>query len=113
MPAPPTATDSTSDVAGAWHQRLVLPCGVTLYQGDCLEILPEIEADAVISDPPYGMDWDTDHTRFQTGPNGDGPGRLSKQKHERIINDAEPFDPEPWLSWEKVVLCVPNEAFHP
>lgn len=27
--------------------------GVTLYQGDCREILPSLEADHVISDPPY------------------------------------------------------------
>ena len=35
-----------------------------LYQGDCFDILPKVasEADAVISDPPYGItmcDWDT------------------------------------------------------
>jgi DNA modification methylase len=48
---------------GHWVQRLVLPCGVTLYQGDCLEILPHLSGiDAVISDPPYGTTqnkWDT------------------------------------------------------
>jgi len=36
----------------------------TLYCGDCFAVLPhlEITADAVISDPPYGLtacDWDT------------------------------------------------------
>jgi len=37
------------------QQRLVLPCGVTLYHGDCLEILPTLEGvDVCITDPPYG-----------------------------------------------------------
>ncbi len=38
----------------------VSPCGaVTLYLGDCLEILPGLEAGsvgAVVTDPPYGID---------------------------------------------------------
>jgi site-specific DNA-methyltransferase (adenine-specific) len=30
--------------------------GVTLYCGDCLEILPQLgKVDAVVTDPPYGM----------------------------------------------------------
>ena len=39
---------------------------VKLYLGDCLEILPTLEAgsvDAVITDPPYGVgiaDWDNE-----------------------------------------------------
>jgi DNA modification methylase len=38
---------------------------VTLYCGDCLSLLPNIEADAVVTDPPYGLDfrgneWDSD-----------------------------------------------------
>ena len=37
--------------------------GITLYRGDCLQILPTLTGiDAVITDPPYGCgkaDWDT------------------------------------------------------
>jgi DNA modification methylase len=27
---------------------------VTLYRGDCLEVMPSLSVDAVIADPPYG-----------------------------------------------------------
>lgn len=30
--------------------------GVTIYWGDCREILTEVSADALITDPPYGVD---------------------------------------------------------
>lgn len=29
--------------------------GITIYHGDCREILPHVEADAVVTDPPYGI----------------------------------------------------------
>jgi DNA modification methylase len=95
-------TPDSAAVSGS-VQRLVLPFGVTLYHGDCLEILPEIEADAVISDPPYGMDWNPDTTRFSGGndPSQRGNGRNDRRK---VMHDDEPFDPSPWLAWDKVVL---------
>lgn len=29
--------------------------GITIYHGDCREVLPELDPDAVITDPPYGV----------------------------------------------------------
>lgn len=37
--------------------------GITIYHGDCEEVLPEVTADVVIADPPYGVGkaaWDTE-----------------------------------------------------
>ena len=82
-----------------------------LYNANCLNILPELVADAVISDPPYGMNLNTDNSRFSGGNsasvarrgNGIGTGGGAG-----IIGDAEPFDPYPWLGYPAVVLFGAN-----
>ena len=73
---------------------------VTLIHGDCLECGP-FNADAVISDPPYGMDWDGRVTR---GKNGTGKAGPTRSFGKRIANDREPFDPAPWTEFDRVVL---------
>lgn len=80
--------------------------GITLICGDCRDHLP-IEADAVITDPPYGMDWNPETTRFSGGNN---PQQRSAGRNDRckVIGDNEPFDPSPWLEFESVVLFGSN-----
>ena len=81
---------------------------VTVYRDDCRDVL-KIDADAVISDPPYGMSLNTDNSRFSGGHaasvarrgNGTADGRP-------ILHDDEPFDPAPWLDYERVVLWGVN-----
>lgn len=81
--------------------------GVTLYLGDCREILPTLPKGALVSDPPYGMGWNTDSTRFTGGQRevGRGEGRSDWGK---VRNDSEPFDPSPWLDFPECILWGAN-----
>lgn len=78
--------------------------GVCLILGDCRERDIPKEA-AIISDPPYGMDWNTDTTRFSGGEQGVKRG---KDWGSLIQGDAEPFDPSRWIAHEKCVLFGSN-----
>jgi DNA modification methylase len=77
----------------------------TLYLGDCREILPTLgKVDAVVTDPPYGMKWDTDSTRFSGGKRARVGGRSDRQ----IYGDDQEFDPSPWLDFAEVILWGAN-----
>src|ERR1035441_9576681 len=40
--------------------------GITIYHGDCREILSQINADVLITDPPYGVEFDGKCTKHTT-----------------------------------------------
>lgn len=75
-------------------KREELADGITLYEGDCLEVLPTLEGvDAVVTDPPYGIDYTTGQATR---------GKWNKVRHHgvRIENDDKPFDPAPLLAFK-------------
>lgn len=61
---------------------------VQLHLGDCLIIVPKLlgaKIDAVIADPPYGINLDTNYSRY---PNG--------KQRSAIRGDEQPFDFSFW-----------------
>ena len=72
--------------------------GITIYHGDCRDILPTLEpADLVLTDPPYGIDYKA----------GDSSQR-GIQAHARIAGDSTPFDPEHVLTFPDVICWGAN-----
>lgn len=93
-------------------RREVIIGDCRLLLGDCLEVLPILDADtAIVCDPPYGMAWDTDSRRYSGGRSDlirrhkqRGPGR----KHAKVVGDDRPFDPAPLLRFKHVVVWGAN-----
>jgi site-specific DNA-methyltransferase (adenine-specific) len=81
--------------------KLHLQKNVELILGDCLEVMKGMDdksVDAVITDPPYGIDYQPDWKKW------DG----SESDYKPIIGDDTPFDPSPFLKYPTVVLFGAN-----
>lgn len=94
----------------SWPEVILGGGQVRLINADCREVLPTLgKVDAVVSDPPYGMNWNTNSSRFSGGE----PSSAAKRGRGRddwgsIILDDKPFDPAPWLSFPDVILWGSN-----
>jgi len=78
----------------------------TLYFGDCREIVPALrKADAVVTDPPYGIgrNFDTPTVRAKQKD-----GELWRREWGAMTGDDKPFDPLPWIDFSRVVLWGAN-----
>jgi site-specific DNA-methyltransferase (adenine-specific) len=82
---------------------------VTIYHGDARGIAPTLTGiEAVVSDPPYGMGWDTDTRRFAGGSDASRRRRGVGRQSPRVVADDMPFDPTPWLEYGDVILWGSN-----
>ena len=79
---------------------------ITIFNADCRDILPTLEAgsvDLVLTDPPYGVDFDTDFTRFTGGVSAE------RSTHAAVHGDDVDFDPLPIIqAFENVILFGAN-----
>ncbi len=68
--------------------------GITIYHGDCREILPSLGTfDLVLTDPPWGVGLDTrNRARGRAGRKGERRGATCHD-HAPVHGDDEPFDP--------------------
>ena len=73
--------------------------GITIYHADCADVLPGIDPSTVgllLTDPPYGIDLNTDYARA---------GGVT---YPQIVGDSEPFNPSALLTFGRVVLFGAN-----
>lgn len=81
--SPPTPTRESLAAISCYASS----CGrVTLYLGDCREMLATVKAEYLITDPPYGISYDASHKKYANG-----------KDHGKAEWDFEPFDPAPIL----------------
>lgn len=76
--------------------------GITIYHGDCRDLLPDLRADLVLTDPPYGV-----NERTARGAAGRTCLGLSRD-FPAVYGDDAPFDPAPCLTFPRVVLFGAN-----
>ena len=91
-------------MADLWTRKEVIGDCV-LYQGDCLEVMPTLgRVDAVVTDPPYGINLPTDYKSRKRG--------VSNIDYPKVQNDEKDFDPSFLLEFPKVVIWGANYFPH-
>lgn len=77
----------------------------TLYLGDCYDLLPQFKALSLVTDPPYGINLakmsGSSRNRWNTA-------RRTVSYEMSVIGDEVPFDPAPFLDFEKAVIFGAN-----
>jgi hypothetical protein len=80
---------------------------VTLYQGDARQVAAALQpVDAVIADPPYGVDFN--FRKYRRSHHPLQAGIPAARWSANVIGDDQSFDPAPWLAYPQVILWGAN-----
>lgn len=66
-------------------------CGDSTVKDNVDKLMDGTKANMVFTDPPYGIDLDTDNTKISSGWTGVVTGANNK-KYNKVINDDKPYD---------------------
>ncbi len=90
--------------------------GITIYHGDCREILPSLEYDCVLSDPPWGTKTATNAQRFSSKHNSPWWGNAWNHAvivaQSPVIGDDMEFDPRPFTCKPAILWGANNFTRH-
>ena len=71
--------------------------GITIYHGDCREMLSHLCFDVVITDPPYGISHPTNYLERDRG------NLTACHNYPLVFGDDQPFDPRFLVGWPCVI----------
>lgn len=83
--------------------------GVTIYHADCADVLPLVDPTdvaLVLTDPPYGIDLDTDYSKLRDA------GYIGPDYGRRVAGDTAPFDPAHLVPFGRLFLFGANHYHH-
>ncbi len=114
------AIDATSQTTANGHGLSSVLCclpkpyfaddAVTIYLGDCRQIMPHLGSfDLLMADPPYGIGADREMHRKSGQVNGHGHRRVAKRTYEASDWDNEPV--EEWVMHLARSICQKQIIF--